>query len=128
MKKNADELARLIGEISRATNLSQEEIGARAGYAKGYITQALSRGSVPEKLLRTLRREYSEKISPPRRTIPDVDSYTATTVLRIGAMMEVVLEVLAEAEAGRSGRPVTAVLAQYSEAVRAKIKGRMDQL
>jgi hypothetical protein len=128
------ELEDLIAVIGRNALLSKEEMSTRAGYNPGYITQTISRGKVPDKLIRVLKREFAKylpkepmKLAPAGR-VPDADSFMSTYLLKNSAMLEVILEVMAEQNAKQTNQPVTTVLAQFEKAVSTKLEDKLGKL
>lgn len=53
-----DYMNSLILFISRSSKLTEEQICGRLDYNEGYISQCRSRGNVPGKFIKTLKREF----------------------------------------------------------------------
>lgn len=57
-KYSIEDLDGLITSIKAAENMNEDDITDRLEYNRGYISQIRSRGDVPEKFIKALKREF----------------------------------------------------------------------
>lgn len=129
-----EELDSLINRI-RAGILNEKEatdeaISKKAGYGEGYIAQTRSRGKASQKLMNILQLTYKNELqnATQNQAIKDVDSFLINKIIKQDAMLETILEVLAEQEASRTSQPITKLLSEYRKAIANRQEGLWDEV
>lgn len=122
MKK---QLLDLLEEIQKRTGMNQAEISIKAGYGPGYISEALSKDRVTQKLINKIRLVYDQESA----FIKNAANQMMEIMIMTLATSRVALRILSEQQAPAMKLPATEVANIYqrlvrdeAEAVRGEVK------
>jgi transcriptional regulator with XRE-family HTH domain len=120
------DLEEAIRKINKATGLTQEEIADKIGYSRSHLSVSIKTGG-SKKLINALKSEFKdlighEQIAPETTYIKEVEGGTfmgerEERIIRLESYSVVILKVLSDLIADKTGRQSSLIEAELQEAI-----------
>jgi hypothetical protein len=118
--KNSKSLKEIVKELQFLKKWTVEQVAESIGYSRVHLTKEMAKTGENDHLKKLLLDKHKDILNKKASTVDDVDAFLVTTQIGQEAMLQTILEFLAEIGGGVLGRSAISLLGELQKRVEEK--------